>query len=92
MSCDYNPCCEQGVFRPVVNLRGDGGRSEIHLSDIRLCAEHKEQMTVEVLITDSMWLEIQIAHASTGTKCPVRSWTTITWKIVGPEDEECSCM
>ncbi len=88
MSCDYEACCEQGVFRPIVHLRGSGGQSDIDLGSMKLCAEHSEQITTEILITDSMWLEVQLAHAISGVKCPVRSWTTISWKIVGPEDEE----
>ena len=88
MSCSIERCCEQGVFTPVLALSGNGDHGEVALKSLRLCAEHKEQITPEILLVDETWNEICRVYRANKKPIPVRRWTTVRWEIVRPEDEE----
>ena len=77
--CDRLGCVREARHRPVLKLSPDG----IHYADGRVglvfCTPHREQTSLDYLITDESWSLVRLGFLKHGRVPPERQHTKLEW-------------
>jgi hypothetical protein len=86
-ACARKNCPNKGIWYPLLLLahKSAPGQQATMCIDMMVCSEHKADMDLDALVTDTGWADICAGFRSAGKMAPTRGLTQLDWTKEAPD-------